>query len=493
MHKYELVLLRLLAKKGVPLRPAEILEVSGINRDSLFWAVENLRSKGYIDVHRSIEKYATITEEGKKYAESKLPELQLLDKLAANGPIEISSMRSSEDQISLKWAKEKGFIAFQNGKMVLTDKGANAQKSGIEEDIVLKELYKNPEKISDFEAKYASSVSQLEKRKLIIIGSKNGISSVEITPKGLRAAEEEQEDEEAINTIDRRIIASRAWEGKKFKPYDISLDVEKQYIAKQNPLREAINRIKEIYLSSGYMEATGPIVLPAFWTFDSLFVPQDHPARDMQDTFYLSNPSSISVDNPRLLKKVKKAQEEAWHIGWSKEIAEQAVLRTQTTSVSIAKLYSAEVLKYNMPIKMFSVGRVFRNENIDPEHLADFYQTDGIVIGRKLTLANLFDSILRIYKPLGVKIRFKPSYFPFVEPGVEVQVYYEPKKKWLELGGAGIIRKEITDIVSSEIKVLAWGLGVERILLAKDPGIKGIYELYNNGIGWLRNKKAVIL
>ena len=117
------------------------------------------------------------------------------------------------------------------------------------------------------------------------------------------------------------------------------------------------------------------------------------------------------------------------------------------------------------------------------------YQTDGIVIGVNLTLANLFDVLKRIYSSIGVEIKFKPSYFPFVEPGVEVDILYNGE--WLELGGAGIIRKEITDIVSKKITVLAWGLGVERALLARDKSINSITELFNSSLGWLRRKVIV--
>ncbi|MDE1870408.1 MAG: phenylalanine--tRNA ligase subunit alpha, partial [Candidatus Micrarchaeota archaeon] len=130
-------------------------------------------------------------------------------------------------------------------------------------------------------------------------------------------------------------------------------------------------------------------------------------------------------------------------------------------------------------------------ENIDYKHLTDFYQSDGIIIGESLTMANLFDTLTRIYAALGIKVRFKPAYFPFVEPGAEVYAYHEQRKEWLEIAGCGILRREITGVSRKNVTVLAWGSSVERLLMIKDPEIERISDLYNNGVGWLRSKKLV--
>ena len=197
------------------------------------------------------------------------------------------------------------------------------------------------------------------------------------------------------------------------------------------------------------------------------------------------------------IKTVKEAHMKGWHSIWDEEVAGRMLLRTHTTSVSSRHIYGIinEIRqnpeKFALPIKLFSVGRVFRNESVDYKHLADFYQHDGIVIGKGLTLSNLFDELIKIYNFLGIKIKFKPSYFPFVEPGTEFLAYYEKNDEWIEIGGAGVIREEITGVKRDKLSVLAWGPGLDRSLLIKDPSISSISELYNGGIGWLRNRREV--
>jgi phenylalanyl-tRNA synthetase alpha chain len=250
-------------------------------------------------------------------------------------------------------------------------------------------------------------------------------------------------------------------------------------------------------MSLGFKEVSGPIIEPAFWVFDSLFMPQDHPAREIQDAFYLSNPEAIKLKKDATLERVREAHLNSWGSDWTIEMAEKATLRTHTTNVSARQV--DEFIRgaapggkgQKLPLKLFSVGRVFRNENIDYKHLTDFYHTDGIIIGNNLTMANLFEVLISVYGQFGMELRFKPAYFPFVEPGVEIYAYYERTKEWVEMGGAGILRREVTGVPRKNMTVLAWGLGVERLTLLRDPGIKSIVELYNNGTGWLRDRRMI--
>ena len=144
-------------------------------------------------------------------------------------------------------------------------------------------------------------------------------------------------------------------------------------------------------------------------------MPQDHPARDEQDTFFLSTPKRIGVKDREVVRRIKEEHEKGWHAGWSEEFAMQAMLRTHTTSVTgrhVHQILSAlgKGLGYELPVKLFTMGREMRNENIDYKHLADFYQSDGIIIGKDLTLANLFDVMIKLFKGVGIeKIRFRPS------------------------------------------------------------------------------------
>ncbi|MGC8710229.1 MAG: phenylalanine--tRNA ligase subunit alpha [Candidatus Micrarchaeia archaeon] len=490
MHRYEADILNLL-KSIKHAKVEELVKELGISKDAAIWALESLQEKGYVKVYKDNEERAELSDEAKGYAKSLLPEEQLLKKVISNNNIEASSLTSKEDRIGLQWLKTKGFVEIKGGKLQPTESGKRAVSSGIDEATVLKRLLEDPLSYRLLREEKRVALENLIKRKLISIKNNSYIKEVEITESGANATVNK---EESINELTRKMIINKEFVGKSFKEYNVNIEVERAEVAKRHPLRSFIEEVKDAYTSMGFTEISGPIIEPSFWVFDSLFVPQDHPAREVQDTFYLSNPGKLKVGDEKLVNEVKKVHEKAWHINWYKEIAEQAVLRSHTTNVSARFIYNLRQNAKNigdleMPLKLFSVGRVFRNESIDYKHLAEFYQTDGIVIGEKLTLSKLFDTLLKIYKSLGTEIKFKPSYFPFVEPGVEVDILYNGE--WLELGGAGIIRKEISDISKKNIVVLAWGLGVERALMVRDNSIKSISELYGNNIGWLRNKVIV--
>jgi len=490
LHRYEIAVLKCL-ESGKPLTLEQLVEKSGTGRDGVLWAIEGLSKSGAITLTRKESESVSLTEEGKSYASSQLPETALIQKLAKKS-IEIKTLSDQQSRIGLQWAKTKELIAIEKGIVILTPKGKEAISKGIGEEYVLKKLGENPSLYQIISKEKKQETENLLKRKLIVTERRNEITSIAINQKGkdLLAAETKHEGE--IDALDKKAIATRSWKGKKFKAYDINVPVEREIPAKLHPLRRMINSVKDAYTDMGFKEISGPVVIPAFWNFDTLFTPQDHPAREVQDTFYLSNPSQIEILDRKVMGKVKEEHEQAWHSDWLEQVAMQAVLRTQMTTVSIQELYNLTKYKeYKLPLKLFSVGRVFRNENIDYKHLPDFYQTDGIIVGENLTLANLFDTLTKIYKSLGVKVKFKPAYFPFVEPGAEMYAYHEERKEWLEVAGCGILRREITGIAKKNITVLAWGASVERLMLITDKEIERLPDLYDNGVGWIRSRKTL--
>ncbi|MEM0150058.1 MAG: hypothetical protein QXW10_04135, partial [Candidatus Micrarchaeaceae archaeon] len=211
-----------------------------------------------------------------------------------------------------------------------------------------------------------------------------------------------------------------------------------------------------------------------------------------QDTFFLSNPKTIDIDDMEMLGRVRGMHRRAWKEKWSERLARQALLRTQTTSVSAHYMRKfANAIDASYPVKLFSIGRVFRNESIDYKHLSELHQTDGIVIGDKLALSNLIDTLRKFYGQVGLEdVKFRPSFFPFVEPGLEAYYHDEQLDDNIELCGAGIIRREITKAMGLNKSVLAWGIGLDRILM-RYLGIDRISEIYENNVGWLRKRKEL--
>ena len=491
MHKYELSVLGVL-KESRSATLEQLVLGSKLGRDEVMWALENLREKGFVDVKYEVRDRITVSKEGMDYAEHGLPEEQLMKRMQT-GHVKVSDL-DDRGRIGLQWGKKLGLVEIAGGELKLTAKGKDAARDGLAAGRLLHGIAKNPND-KELISENADGIEELSRRRLIEVEKKTAIREVEITKKGGSATEQVPLD--TIDRIDRSIIAGESWKGKKFKAYDVNVEVERQVPAMKHPLKRMIDRIKDAYVGMGYQEISGPAVESSFWVFDSLFVPQDHPARDAQDTFYISNLESAKLRGVPHVKTVKKAHARGWHAKWREDVAGQMLLRTHTTSVSSRYIYAIveglrkDPSRYNLPIKLFSIGRVFRNETVDYRHLADFYQHDGVVIGKDLTLSNLFDELTKIYSLIGVKIKFKPSYFPFVEPGVEYLAYYEKNDEWIEIGGAGMLREEITGVKRNKLTVLAWGPGIDRTLLIKDRSISNISELYNNGIGWLKERQEV--
>lgn len=225
-----------------------------------------------------------------------------------------------------------------------------------------------------------------------------------------------------------------------------------------HPMTVAIREASEIFSRMGFSIAEGPELESEWYNFSALNVPADHPARDMQDTF------------------------------WTKEL-EPRVPRTHTTSVSIRALEKL-AKQGGDTLRVISPAKVFRNEATDATHEAQFYQLDGVAVGPvgTVTLAHLkgtFDQFYKEYFGEGTKVRFRPSYFPFVEPGVEVDVWWQAPGKegrWLEMAGAGMLHPAViknAGLDPEKIAGFAFGGGLERLIMVKH-GVPDV-RLFHNG------------
>ncbi|MFQ5892477.1 MAG: phenylalanine--tRNA ligase subunit alpha, partial [Candidatus Methanofastidiosia archaeon] len=316
-----------------------------------------------------------------------------------------------------------------------------------------------------------------------------------LTEEGEKLRSEELQLLEEISELTPQILRSGRWREGKFKSFDIQAPCRRIYPGKRHFINQAIDYVRGIWLELGFREMTGPIVSSSFWNFDALFQPQDHPARDMQDTFFVKNPKSGDLPKKELVKRVRETHERGWKLkstGWGYEWdivkAQELVLRTHTTVLS-AKTLSI-LKKEELPQKFFSVGKCFRNEELTWKNAAEFYQTDGIVVSEDVNFRHLLGYLKRFLKKMGFKkIRFRPAYFPYTEPSVEAEVYHPEKKVWVELIGAGIFRPEVVvPLLGHDVPVLAWGPGFERIIMDYFE-IKDIRDLYKNDLEQLKNLK----
>jgi phenylalanyl-tRNA synthetase alpha chain len=259
--------------------------------------------------------------------------------------------------------------------------------------------------------------------------------------------------------------------------------VEPAPSGKLHPLSTAIDRIKNIFVSMGFEEMEGNYIEEAFWNFDALFQPQDHPSRELADTFYIKGRSELKETPKDMIERAKAVHDHGWKGSWDIEEAKKLILRTHTT------VLSARTLAKRKRGKFFAIGRVFRNEAIDFKHLAEFHQVEGIIADESVNFRQLLGILKNFYARMGFrKIRFVPSYFPYTEPSLEIHVFFEPRQEWIELGGAGIFRPEVCDILGCTYPVLAFGLSLERPLMMILE-TNDIRAFYNNDVDFLKSVK----
>jgi len=259
-------------------------------------------------------------------------------------------------------------------------------------------------------------------------------------------------------------------------------------------VQDAISAIKQLWVEMGFEEMSGTMTQTAFWDLDALFVPQDHPAREMQDTFYLKESGTLPAwwqDIKHMHENGGDTDSTGWQAPYSEEEAKKVLLRTHTTVLSAQMLRRIKEESLELPAKYFSVAKVFRNETLDWKHLFEFHQVEGIVVGEGLSLADLIGMQKEFYTRMGfTDVRFRPAYFPYVEPGAEVEVYHPGKKQWVELGGMGVLRPEVViPLLGRDVPVLAWGLGMERII-TDYYSITDLRHIYDNDLERLRKAPA---
>ncbi len=435
-------------KKEMTIRA--ISQETGMNEDSVRRIVESLKSSGSVETEIEESFTGTPTEEFEGYHRGTFPEFSVFQK-ALQGK-SVKDLSPAERSIGLRWAKVKGFVQIEQGRLV-------ASKEEKDVEAMLRKLRDAYEEIKET-GTTADRVTfdELFKRHLL---EKKSTKAIKVRYKAAKAVSE---------------------------GFDVNVPSANAPVGKNHPITKITRKIKSIMTELGFQEMEGSIIESSFWNFDALFQPQDHPARELADTFYLDHRSPLPADKS-LVSRVKKAHEDGWKYSWDPKEAEKSVLRTHTTCLSARYLAA---LKDKKPRKFFAIGRVFRNEATDYSHLAEFHQVEGIIAWENAKFTDLLGILREFYRKLGFeKIRFRPSFFPYTEPSLEIEVYFEEKKQWLELGGAGIFRPEVSIPLAGVYPVLAWGLSLERpLMLALE--LDDIRTFYKNDLDFLISSRLDI-
>jgi phenylalanyl-tRNA synthetase alpha chain len=459
-----------------------------------------LQAKGLVTMkERVVRTYRLARPEVARRA---LPERKALAALLrASGRLPVPKLQAAckfddgQLAVALGWLRRKGWAEVSKGStgsvVSVTPAGRAAAKAKGPDEILLARLAKGelPEDAID-----PGLIRNLKSRRDLVKERESVRREIALTPAGEKivAAGLDLKEEVAQPTTD--LLRSGKWREVEFRRYDAKSFAPLIRPGKRHVLGAYIEKIRRIFLSMGFTEIQGDFVLPAFWNFDALFQPQDHPARDQLDTFYLSKPSRMPLPDERVVRRVAEVHETGgstgstgWRYPWDRAEAERAVLRSHTTPITLRWLGEHP----EPPQKAFIIGRVFRPDAIDVTHLPEFHQIEGVVMEDGANLAQLIGIIEEFYRRLGfARAKFRPGYFPYTEPSMEPEVQ-RSDGRWMELGGSGIFRPEVTAPFGLKAPVLAWGLGLERVIMAIE-GISDIRQLYLSDLDWLRDHRAIV-
>ena len=288
------------------------------------------------------------------------------------------------------------------------------------------------------------------------------------------------------------MLKDGSWRNYTFRKYSISLRPPRLAVGRRHPYREFLDSVKNKLVSMGFQEMRGELVETEFWDMDALYMPQFHPARAIHDVYFVKNPTHAKSIPEPYLSQVADTHEhggetgsKGWRYLYDRNRAKRLVLRSQGTAVSARTLANNP----DVPGKYFSVARCFRYDQVDATHATDFFQVEGIVLGQDINfrtllgLLNLFATEMAQAKD----IKFLPAYFPFTEPSVELHVRH-PHLGWMELGGAGLFRSEVTVPLGVTVPVIAWGLGLDRMAMVA-LGIHDIRDLFTSDLEAIRNMR----
>jgi phenylalanyl-tRNA synthetase alpha chain len=489
---------------------------TGLSIDQIRRGVEWLKFKNLISIEESSTQRVFAASEGIEAAKKGLPERRLVNSLK-EGKVTISevlasgAIKNEEINAAIAGARRNQWIQLVEGKMVPTQLAVNKSPEETFIENLLKRRGGGGEggvegvEISKLTEEEKHVLELLKKRPNYIEIKEEKESRISLTDaakqKIIPTLTQEEEEEEKLErrVLTTELITSGKWKETNFSALDVQAPAPVIYPGRRHPLIEIIEEIKEIFVGLGFSEIEGPVIQSGFWNFDALFTPQDHPAREMQDTFYISAAQMQRLPRsrpprPRLppipaskdqISKISQVHKQRWNRHWDIQEAQRLVLRTHTTPVTLQHL--AKVKSSDVGGRFFSVGRVFRNEKVSYKHLVEFHQVEGVSTSEEASLRDLMGLQKEFYAKMGIKrIKFWPTFFPYTEPSLQSMVYNEKLEKWVELFGMGIFRPEVTKPLGIKNPVLAWGGGLERIAMLRF-GLDDVRELYGNKLAWLRS------
>jgi len=460
--------------------------------------------KGFIDEARRVQTVVyELTELGKSYAEKGTPEERMLELLSESGPLTMQELtgklglENRDTGSAYGQLSKEGVLSMDGEKRVSAVGEASARMKAVRRvlDKAVGQGEIEHQALDDAEQKAIEKISKKrgasgvpfklsDREEIVYTLSETGAAARdELFKRGVTGEE--------IGELSSEMLSTGSWKGKSFREYNIKTPPNRVLLGRRNPYGEYLHWVKDKLTSLGFEEFDGPLVETEFWNGDALFMPQFHSARDIHDVYYIDKPSHAREIEQPYLDQVAAAHEDGWQTGsrgwgytFDRDFTRRQILRSQGTVLSAKQLPEAKV-----PGKYFGVARCFRYDQVDATHGADFYQTEGIVLGEDVNLRTLLGLLKMFAEEIAgaEDVKYVPGYFPFTEPSIEVHIKH-PELGWFELGGSGIFRPEVSKAMGVDVPVLAWGLGIDRMALMH-LGLNDLRELFSPNIENVRLRR----
>ncbi len=529
-----------LFKEGTPLSEQQLLEGDPTLQPSqLSMALGWLQTKEILAVaSEQHEEWVSLTTRGETYAHAKNPALQILDEINQKGPTPLKDLglglEPEERSEIIGTLKKEGVISIQKGGVVQRNNVAIPQEFIQLQNVIVSLAKLNQEVRLDTLTHEDQDVIKLYHRKR---SKSKGIFRVDeqvirqyIPTKHFRSIYDriDKTNSEEVGVLTPQMLKDGSWQGKSFRKYNIDFLPPRIGLGRRHPYQVFLNQVREKLVSMGFSEMEGPIIESEFWNMDALYMPQFHPAREIHDVYFVKGPLHDNTISQELINRVASVHESGipsnvttselpaqptagtpaagglrslppsepgrlhplspgggWGYSFDKERTRRLILRSQGTAVSSRTLANQP----NTPGKYFSIARCFRYDQVDATHAPDFFQIEGIVLGPEIHFRTLLGLLTLFAKEVAVaeEVKFLPAYFPFTEPSVEMHVAH-PTLGWMELGGAGLFRPEVTQPLGVDVPVIAWGLGLDRLAMMALK-INDIRDLFSTDLGLIREKQ----
>jgi len=490
----EIVVLKALAKH--PANAFELEKSTLLSRENITRSALWLENKSLVTVKETPQAFVVIEKLGEEYARNGLPERHFINALRKpmymDELIASSKLDKQEFTYSLGHWKSRSAIEIKEGKVKLLAPQYLTEK--FHEEVFLQKLAEKKEMELIMLLPEEKHAFEVLAQRGIVRKAERTLREFAITELG-RKVISATTSEKRIGLLTSDLIKSGAWKESSFRRYDVTAPVPQFYGGKKQTYRAFLDEVKEELVSLGFEEMSGPIVEMSFFNCEALFMPQDHPARGIHDTYFISEPKYGNLEKYRkFVEEVKKVHENGaksgstgWQYGFDTKESSRLMLRTQGTALSARTLASNP----NVPGAYFAIARCYRPDVLDATHLVEFNQCEGIVLGDKLNFRNLLGLLAEFSKKVtgSDKLRFRPHYFPYTEPSVEADIWHPKLNKWVEVFGAGIFRPEVTEPFGIKVPVLAWGIGIDRLFMIRE-NISDIRQLFSQDIKFLREAKV---